>query len=137
MKVEEEYQDVLMNIELTIVGEYREHPELKNYDVEVAVNNAIRAFTAKKRGKPFSTPKMTERRTEIYDRVCTMCEMLLSMSEGEPLSREDGTEVRLPMIDVSLDAMILCLKRIRKSIQHWTKREGPKGYLTFIDDMLP
>ena len=33
---------------------------------------------------------------------------------------------------VSLDVIVACLKRIRKSIQRWNKEGGRQGYLIFI-----
>ena len=37
MGVEEEYQDVMQNIESAIVGVYRDHPELADFQVDQAL----------------------------------------------------------------------------------------------------
>ena len=33
---------------------------------------------------------------------------------------------------VTLDVIVACLKRIRKSVQRWNKEGGCQGYLTFV-----
>jgi hypothetical protein len=38
-----------------------------------------------------------------------------------------------PSVDaVSFEKIIQCLKRLRKSVNTWTKRQGQQGYLVFI-----
>ncbi len=34
---------------------------------------------------------------------------------------------------VSVDVIVACLKRIRKSVEKWNKQGGRQGYLTFIE----
>jgi hypothetical protein len=38
---------------------------------------------------------------------------------------------------VSLDVIVACLKRIRKSIRMWNKEGGRQGCLTFIQRFIP
>ncbi len=40
------------------------------------------------------------------------------------------------METVSLEVIVACLKRIRKSIQKWNKRGGRQGYLTYVHQFL-
>ncbi len=37
---------------------------------------------------------------------------------------------------LSVEEMIVCLKRIRKSVETWNKQGGRKGYLEYIDQFL-
>jgi hypothetical protein len=36
----------------------------------------------------------------------------------------------------TVDEIIACLKRIRRSIQFWQKKGGRQGYLTFISEFV-
>ncbi len=38
---------------------------------------------------------------------------------------------------IRLQEMYDCLKRIRKSIQTWSKRGGRRGYLEYVDSLFP
>ncbi len=44
--IEEEYEDVLQNIEFAIISVYREHSELLDYEVEKALNALMVAYQA-------------------------------------------------------------------------------------------
>jgi hypothetical protein len=49
---EEQYQDVLQNIESAIVGSYRERPEdVSDWSVETALNALIRSYGAEQTGR--------------------------------------------------------------------------------------
>jgi hypothetical protein len=37
---------------------------------------------------------------------------------------------------LSPEVMTQCLKRLRKSLEHWTKEGGSQGYLTYISQFL-
>lgn len=81
MTVEEEYLDVLQNIEFAIVSTYRDHREMRDGDVIYALEAAA------------------------------------SGRAPEPKR---------------VDEIVLCLKRIRKSVNRWNKSGGQRGYLSFI-----
>ena len=135
INVEEEYQDVLMNIEMALLGVYRQNRSLRDFDFETVVNEAIRYFNAKERNKSFTPKVLSEERQEIYDRLNGICNLLLN--NFDEAVDKDGKPMDLDVdFNLTVDILILCLKRIRKSIQTWGKRNGPKGYVTFIDDFM-
>lgn len=41
------------------------------------------------------------------------------------------------MEPVALDEIIACLKRVRKSINLWTREGGRRRYLTFVSQFVP
>lgn len=41
-----------------------------------------------------------------------------------------------PHAPLALDEIIACLKRIRKSIEHWNRRGGRQGYLNFASQFV-
>jgi hypothetical protein len=129
MDVEEEYLDVLQNIEFAIMSVYRDNPLLVDFDVEAAINALISLYHAQSQNHEPRPVRLNERATLVYERVEAMCDWRLG---GEGLITEDGA-VEGPLPEpVTLDVIVACLKRIRKSVQRWNKEGGRQGYLTFV-----
>lgn len=127
MRIEEEYQDVLQNIEFAIVSVYRNHPELTDYDIADAIQALTRQYVAEatKRYPPYSN--LSERAALVVQAAKNMCEWRLGRTAIETKEREKITGP-----GNSLDEIIACLKRIHKSVQFWTKEGGRQGYLKFV-----
>lgn len=45
--------------------------------------------------------------------------------------------VEIPMDPISIEEMIACLKRVRKSVETWNKQGGRQGYLNYIENFIP
>lgn len=131
MNVEEEHLDILQNIEFAIASVFREHPETLDYDVDTTLNALIRFYRGQQRGGEPALPELSEIRQEIFNRVHTMCEFRLGRQ-----SLDIGGEINAVQ-SVDLAVIDACLKRIRKSVQIWTKRGGRQGYLTFVEGFVP
>jgi hypothetical protein len=134
LPVEEEYLDVLHNIETAIISVYREKSELLDYDVDKVLNALWVAYRSEKQGATKSLPPFSANQQLVYDRVKRMCEWRLGR---HPLEAKDGNQV-VPIAPepLTLDQILVCLKRIRKSIELWTKEGGRQGYLYFIDNNI-
>ena len=128
MDVEEEYLDILQNIEFAIMSVYRDNPLLVDFDVEAAINALISLYHAQSQNHEARPDRLNERATLVYERVEAMCEWRLGR---EVLSRRMIGRVPPPE-PVTLDVIVACLKRIRKSVQRWNKEGGRQGYLTFV-----
>ena len=133
MEFEEEYQDVLQNIEFAIVNTYHQHAELLDYDVETALSALIRAYQAEQSGRPVNPPALNELRQELFEMVKSMCEWRLGRTE---LMRDDEPAGLPSPEPITINEIIACLKRIRKSVQKWSKRGGRQGYLTFVEQFI-
>ena len=133
MEFEEEYQDVLQNIEFAIVSTYHQHAELLDYDVETALSALIRAYQAEQSGRPVNPPALNELRQELFEAVKSMCEWRLGRTE---LMRDDEPAGLPSPEPITINEIIACLKRIRKSVQKWSKRGGRQGYLTFVEQFI-
>lgn len=133
MSFEEEYQDVLQNIEFAIVNVYHQHPDLLDYDVETVLAALIRVYQAEQSQRQIRTPTLNELRQELFDAVQSMCEWRLGRTELTGEGEQLG--LTLPRT-ITLDEIIACLKRIRKSVQKWSKRGGRQGYLTFVEQYI-
>jgi len=128
MNVEEEYLDVLQNIE-SIVNELAQaDTALSDYEVEKVYNGLIVHYSAQAAHKSAAPFSGEERTRYLFMRVKGMCDFRLGQLEGQPLPQD--------IEPVELRAMMACLKRLRKSVQFWTKEGGRKGYLTYISNFL-
>jgi len=130
---EEQYFDVLQNIEFAIVNTFHQHPELVDLEVEAAVNALVSQYKAEQRGRTAVSPQLAPLGGEVFSAVKGMCEWRLGR-EGL-ISEQDKSEMVHPD-PVSLDEVVACLQRIRKSIRLWTKQGGRQGYLTFVDQFI-
>ena len=130
---EDQYLDVLHNIESGIMMVYRKEPELVDFDVENALNALIRLYTAEMQGRPASPAKLNLRAQDVYSSVHVMCEWRLGRAEIGPT--EDGQKLPQPE-PIGADEIVACLKRVRKSVQRWNKEGGRRGYLTFIGEFV-
>ena len=135
MNVAEEHEDILQNIELAIVGVYRADDELVDYDVEKALDALVRVYQAEQRRRDPPVAGVTSDLAQaVLESVRSVCEWRLGREAVPPASGQLGDD---PGPDpVSLDVIIACLKRVRKSVRFWTKERGYKGYLTFITQFL-
>jgi hypothetical protein len=133
MTVEELYPDVLQNIEWAIVAVFRRNPTLVDFDVENAINALMAKYKAEAQNHEPRLTRLNERAQEVYVQVEAMCELRLGRNAGPSADMKDGGPQLPP---VSLDVMLACLKRIRKSIQTWNKQGGRQGYLTFIQRFI-
>jgi hypothetical protein len=130
MVLEEEYLDVLQNIEFAIVSVYRERNDLRDYEVMRALDALIDFYRAEARGhipKEFHLP---EKETLVFQRVQDMCEFRLG--------RENlGSNVQAISIEKkTADEILACLRKIRKSVDRWNKQGGKQGYLQFVSEFV-
>ena len=129
---EDEYLDVLQNIEFAIAKIAHSHPDLTDYEVEKALNALMRVY---KRPDQDGEARLQagSLAEEVYQAIKAMCDWRL----GSELQTPEGLPANLPQVDpLSLDEIQACLKRIRKSLQTWNKRGGRRGYLEFIDQFV-
>jgi hypothetical protein len=129
MDVEEEHLDILQNLEFGIMTVYRQNPLLVDFDVEAAVSALITRYHAESENHELRQPKLNERARLVFEAVEAMCEWRLGREAFVP----DGSAQALRMEPVTLDVIVACLKRIRKSIQRWNKEGGRQGYLKFVE----
>ena len=130
MNVEEEFEDVLQNIEFAVVSTFREHPQLLDFDVERVYETLIKEYSRPAGATSPTFP--TEMRAALYARVKHVCDWRLGRGEiGDTKTRMPAPEPITP------EEMVACLKRLRRSVNMWTKRGGRQGYLEFVGDFIP
>jgi len=124
---EARFQDVLQNIESAIVGVYRSDPTLVDYEADGGLESLISHYTAEQQGRPVRTAPSDPNRRRVFEAVREVCEWRLGRAE---LPGAPRPEPRTP------DEIVACLKRVRKSVQRWTKRGGRQGYLSFVSQYV-
>lgn len=127
MAIEDEYQDVLQNIEFGIIQVYRETPDLIDAEVLTAIDALVRLYGAEAQGKTIGTRPVRGIAKQVMESVQEMCEWRLGRSQLQ--NTGDFPEAPSPK---SLDEIVACLKRIQSSIKFWTQKGGRQGYLNFI-----
>jgi hypothetical protein len=130
---EEEYMDVLQNIEFAVVNVYRKNRELTDYDVEKVLNALVKSYQAENQQRTYAKPRMSSLAEQVYESVQWMCEWRLGRGSMET---EDGDFKTGTPKPISVDEVISCLRRVSKSVKYWTKQGGRRGYLGFIDQFI-
>jgi hypothetical protein len=133
VKVEEQYFDVLQNLETAIVTAYDQNPRLLDLDVMDALNALIRSYTLEERGVSPRLPTVSGPSRSVLDLTRRICEWRLGR---QPLNPADPGVGRLTTGYLSVGELILCLKRIRNSVRLWTERGGRQGYLDYVRHFL-
>ena len=133
MRVEEQYFDVLQNIEGAIVAVYEDQPALLDIDVLDSIDALIRRYSREKEGRGAPAVKLSDRAQRVFDFAGRACEWRLgrqSMNPGE--SKRDDVQFDL----LSVSELVLCLQRIRSSVRLWNKQGGRQGYLDYVRQFL-
>jgi hypothetical protein len=130
--MEEEYLDVLQNIEMAIVSIYRQHPELTDYNVDSALESLGRTYQREKAGGAAVLPK-NNLAMQVYTAVKTMCDWRMGRTN---MVDEEGQPMNVGDKPLSIDVIQACLKRVRKSVAHWNKESGTRGYLGYVSKFV-
>jgi hypothetical protein len=129
MAVEEQYLDVLQNIEFAIVSTYHDHPEMADAHVIFTLEAVINSYRAEMAGRTPDQFSSSPAEAALYDAIRRTCEWRLGRTPAD-----DG-EAPLPgpaPEPKRVDEIVLCLKRVLKSVNGWNKNAGQRGYLSFI-----
>jgi len=129
MRIEDKYTDVLQNIEFSIVMTYKNYPELTDYAVMRVLETLIDSYTAEKIGRSPKRIPLSDTERLLLDNVQEVCEWRLGRAKLDDNTTGDEEITPEP---ISVDEIILCLKRLLKSVNKWNKHGGRQGYLNFI-----
>jgi hypothetical protein len=135
MRVEEQYTDVLQNIEAAIVAVYEAQPALMDCEVLDALDALIRQYKWEKEARGTPKARLFGRSPKIFDCVAQICEWHLgrgTLNQGES---DDAGSLPEPH-SLSLEELLLCLQRIRSSVRLWNNEGGRQGYLRYVSRFL-
>lgn len=133
MKVEEEYADILHNIESAIVMVYESDPDLADRDVLAAIESLQRRYEKEKRNRAGLTPAPSGRAGVVYKQCRRICEWRLGR---QPLNPDEAISDGLPPYAVTVPELLRILKRLHKSVRLWHKEGGRQGYLTYVQNFI-
>jgi len=130
-KFEDQYLDVLHNIETALTQMYEERAEMTDWEARDAVNGLMRVYKAEQRGRAAPTLKLNPVAQIAFANLKMICDFRLGRAT---ILTEDGTAPTLQ--PKTLDEMIACLQRILRSIELWQKDGGRRGYYNFTSQFL-
>jgi hypothetical protein len=119
MNLEEQFVFELQVIESSIINVYRANPDLVDSQVERAVAAAIRCHNATLKGDSPSEHRLSGLDLSVFESIE---EVNFSLLNGESV--------------ISINDLIQCLKRVRKSTQRWSKKFGRQAYLNFVSEFI-
>ena len=125
MAVQDQYTDVLQNLEQAVVSIFRQNPDMTDYVVQRAYEAAYERYRAEQRGHVPKPPGLTGLDAATYDAVCAMCEFRLGRSPGPARGGP-------PIEPLTAEEMVACLRRLARSVKLHTGRAGRQGYLNFV-----
>lgn len=130
MAIEDDYADVLQNIEFAIVTVYRQRRDVRDYDVMRALDALIEHYRAESRGHPPKQLNLLEKEALLFQLTQEMCEFRLGRKGMGP------KDAMLPPMSITVDEILTCLRKIRRSVDKWNRQGGAQGYLKFVDQFI-
>lgn len=85
MRVNDEYTDVLQNIEWAIVMDFRVDPSLLDLDVADAVDGLIRHISREAEGLGVSDPRLSPPASRVFGAIKRICDWRMGRVTGENL----------------------------------------------------
>ncbi len=135
--VVDEYFDVLQNIEFAIHQTFVQHPELLDYQVNKVLEGLERTIKASQSGRTPPTLRFTPLEQPLYDAVKSICDWRSGQVSERPAVLSSPLMAQDTINPITADEIIICLKRVQKSIKLWTTESGMRGYLNYIDQFFP
>ncbi len=122
-----DHLDVLQNIEHAVLEQWRQTPTINNYNAMRAYDAAISYYGALARELPPKPHGLTGLDASLFEAVEQVCEWRLGHTPSP-----EGLEVpALPLED-----LVACLRKLRKSVDRWTREGGRQGYLEMLDRFI-
>ena len=121
---EDQYLDVLQNIEWALLSSVKDHPELSDHDMLRIIEQVLTYYKSQQRGNLIiAQSKLPNICQDIFERVLSICDWRLG--------KFPSPNKEIASNPITIEELLLCLKRIEKSIKFWTKQGGRKGYINF------
>lgn len=133
-RVEDSYLDVLHNLEVGVLSVAEQHPDLIDAYVEQAYEALLRYYKAEARGYEPRTPNLASPIDELFERLQFVAEFHLGRAS---FSDETGAAIVEHPDPITPEEVVACLKRLRKSVDFWSRKGGRRGYLRYIAEFLP
>jgi hypothetical protein len=123
MRVEEKFLDVLQNIESEVLRVWRKNPLLADYAVTRAYEEAVAYYASVAQAQAPKPTRLTGLDLQLFQAIQGAADRRLT-----GFTLDDGTRIE----PIKAGDLVDCLKRLRKSVERWTRTGGRQGYLSFI-----
>jgi hypothetical protein len=132
-EIVEQFVDVLQNIESAIYSVYEAGPDLLDLDVIDALDALVRRYAAEQDGRTPPKLRLSAQAADVFEAAALACEWRL----GRAALNGGDSGAMFPLDQAnSVDDVLICLKRIRKSAHLWNEQGGRQGYLEYISAFL-
>lgn len=122
MRVEEQFEATLKEIETAIVQIYRRNREMTDYVVLRALEAAAGRYKAMQREHALKPVQLTGIDLAVFESVQQTCESWLrGKGEQKPLTAEE---------------ILQCIRRLQKSVGFWSREGGRQGYLNYVNGFI-
>jgi hypothetical protein len=128
MRIEEQFTDVLQNMEFAIVRVYRSHRDMSDHSVRIVLEAILEDYAAERVPREPRDMHLTDLERMLKEEVKKMCEWRLGRAVVDGAG--EGPK------PISMEDMALCVKRIIKSIDRWNRLGGRRGYLDFVSQYV-
>ncbi len=126
INVVEDFEDVLQNIEHTIITVYGANPALKDTDVIAATELLITRLGREKKKLPTLPLMIKGLPLAVYEAMYAVVDTRLNRASDE-IIEGDELGYRIPY-----RFMHMCLERLLKSMRFWHGKDGARGYLGYV-----
>ncbi len=130
---DDQYLDVLQNIEFALMQPYRAHADMTDWEAREVVKALMRAYKAEASGRAAPALRLNPLAQETFESVKMVCNWRLGRAT---VLTEDGKPPPVEMKTNTRDEIIACLQRILRSIEMWEKEGGRRGYFNFVSQFV-
>jgi hypothetical protein len=125
---DEKYLDVLQNIEFAIVEVYNADKSLIDMDAKEAIDALVRYYRAVEDDRQPPDLSLSKPGARVFDAVQAICYWRLGKA---PLPKTGEMTEAIPVSE-----LVVCLRKIQKSITRWSGHGGRQGYLKFVSQYV-
>lgn len=127
-------EPILYSIEKAVINLYEEMPYLLDKDVEFAYSKLEKYYSDLAKGRKVDEPEVvSDRKQAIIEEVLNAIDIREELKGDVHLVNqpENTNNVNYPSL---ASLYVKCFKILGTSVRNWRKRNGVKGYLTFINN---
>ncbi|MEE4376492.1 MAG: hypothetical protein V2J55_03140 [Candidatus Competibacteraceae bacterium] len=124
MSKADRHLNTLQNIEATIASIYRTNPVVKDVQIMHALDALTDCYRAETHGHEPNPYTLPEPEQLIFENLKAICESWLGREQQKHRKQKGKSK--------TVEEIVSCLRKLRKSAERWNKRGGQQGYLNFI-----
>ncbi len=134
MRIEEKFENQMLNIEMQVVTVANADSRLSDFQVEKVYNAFVRKYKALLMGREAKEVSLPSPAGDLYELIEVVCNLF---TEDDDLFEKNDFLQDINFERLSYQDMLDIFKRLRKSLRTWTKRGGSQGYIYYISQFVP